>query len=361
MTMVKHRQPLMSYAELMLPLPAPKVLWLAPSAEAWRARYCSGSYTAKLPSLKTLLQDDSAVLCLPECVDAQIARSAYLHGLAAQIWEYTQQSVLLHDSSDPSSQLWSRLRQQKLSVSISMLESCCKCSCTRSRYHCLQRVDFSLEKAPAIACLLHQFLQMYLYVNLDTITRFAGKCGEEEAHRAYTHLQSWSQTKEARTAVCHAGQVLRAARAIPPHQNRGTDSFIVFHAIMVLWTFSMMMRDQAKRTGTTTPIRTHAAPSQSSPVVFLDDATSPNQRNIDAFIILNKGTPCLHIISAHAKVATEPADHHHEICNLRYPSQVMKTGVKLFDASHPDDNRETGPPLLKALCGLMEELGGLRQ
>jgi hypothetical protein len=361
MTMVKHRQPLISYAELMLPLPAPKLLWLAPSAETWRARHCSGFYAVKPPSLKQLLQNESAILCLPECVDAQIARSAYLHGLAAQIWEHTQQSVLLHDSSDPSSQLWSRLRQQKLSVYIPILESCRKFSYTQSRYHYLQRVDFSLEKAPAIACLLHQFLQMYLYVNLDTITRFAGKCGEEEAHRAYTHLQSWSQTKEARTAVCHAGQALRAARAIPPHQNRGTDSFIVFHTIMVLWTYSMMMRDRAKRTGTTTPTRAHAAPLESSPVVFLDDVMSSNQTTVDAFIILNKGTPCLHIISAHSNVVAEPADHHHEICNLRYPSQVMKTGVKLLDASHPDDDRETGPPLLKALCGLMEELGGLRQ
>jgi len=67
---------------------------------------------------------------------------------------------------------------------------------------------------------------MLLHANLDMITRFAGNCGEEEARRAYTLLQPWSQTKEARIAVSHAGQLLRAVRAIPPYQIRGQDSFI---------------------------------------------------------------------------------------------------------------------------------------
>ena len=46
--------------------------------------------------------------------------------------------------------------------------------------------------------------------------------------------------------------------------------------------------------------------------------------------------------------------------NPKYPSQVMKVGVKLLDSTHPDVDREHGPPLLRALCGLMEEFAGLR-
>lgn len=228
-----------------------------------------------------------------------------------------------------------------------------------NRYQCLQREDFRPGKSPAVTGLFHQFLQMYLHVNLDLITRFAGKCGESAANSAYTHLSPWSQTKEARVAICHAGQVVRAARSIPPYQARGPDSFMLYHAIMVLWTYSMMVRDRAKKTGTTTPM--HIQPgSPPSRVFYLDDATSENQSDVDSFILTDSGMPCLRIISTHQSVVSESESPTlPDTCNLRYPSQVMKVGVKLLDATHPDVDRETGPPLLRALCRLMEELGGL--
>ncbi|CAN9190210.1 unnamed protein product [Alternaria alternata] len=341
MTMAKYRPPLITYAELTLILPASKTLWLSPSAEIWRIRYLEMDIVASRPSLQTLLKDEAAILCLPADIDAQVARSSYLHGIAAQIWEYAQQSALMHESSDPSSQLWARSRQEKL-------------------YHYLQREDLLPGNSPAVTCLFHQFLQMYLHVNLDLITRFAGKCGESAANSAYTHLSPWSQTKEARIAICHAGQVVRAARHIPPYQIRGPDSFMLYHAIMVLWTYSMMMRDRAKKTGTTTPMRAQSS-SFLSKVIYLDDAASENQTSINSFILMNSGIPCLRIISTHQPVASESgvADRP-EICNLKYPSQVMEVGVRLLDTTHPDVDRETGPPLVRALCGLMEELGGLR-
>lgn len=201
---------------------------------------------------------------------------------------------------------------------------------------------------------------MFLHVNLDLITRFAGKCGESAANSAYVHLSPWSQTREARIAVSHAGQVVRAARQVPPYQIRGPDSFMLYHAIMVLWTYSMMVRDRAKKTGTTTPMRAQST-SPPSKTIYLDDATSDNQSDIDAFILMNSGIPCLHIISTHHSDAPKSgAPGRFETCNLKYPSQVMNVGVKLLDATHPDVDRETGPPLMRALCGLMEELGGLR-
>ncbi|KAH6629612.1 C2H2 type zinc finger domain-containing protein [Boeremia exigua] len=337
MTMVKHRPPLISYGELTLALPASKTLWLAPTAELWRTRYLEMDISPNPISLRSLLKDDAAILCLPLEIDSQVARSSYLHGIAAQIWEHAQQSVLLHESSDPSLQLWARSRQQRL-------------------YQCLKRDDFLPGRSPAVTCVFHQFLQMYLHVDLDLITRFAGKCGESAANSAYTHLSPWSQTKEARIAICHAGQVVRAARHIPPYQIRGPDSFMLYHAIMVLWTYSMMVRDRAKKTGTTTPLRAQPG-SPPAKIVYLDDAAGDAQSDLDAFILANSGVPCLHIISSHASESGTPTRP--EICNLRYPSQVMKVGVKLLDATHPDVDRETGPPLMRALCGLMEELGGL--
>ena len=122
----------------------------------------------------------------------------------------------------------------------------------------------------------------------------------------------------------------------------------------------MMVRDRAKKSGTTTPLRAHKTSSPGE-VIYLDDATQENQSDVDAFILMNSGTPCLHIISTHQSVTIESGSTNRpETCNLHNPPQVMKVGVALLDATHPDVDRETGPPLMKALCGLMEELGGLR-
>ena len=162
--------------------------------------------------------------------------------------------------------------------------------------------------------------------------------------------------------TAHAGQVIQAARAIPPYQNRGQDSFIIYHSIMVLWTYSMMISDHARKTGFNTPIQSHSAatPDQSD-FVFLDEARSSNQAVVDAFVMMNTGAPCLRIPSRtpQAQLA-EGGTAKSDICNLKYPWQVMEAGVALLDGTHPDVDRETGPPLIRALCGLMEELGGLR-
>ncbi|PVH98847.1 C2H2 type zinc finger domain-containing protein [Periconia macrospinosa] len=341
MTQVKSRNPLTSYAELTLPLPASRALWLAPSAEAWRTRLLNTETKDASTSLRTLLQDDSAVKCLPPSIDIPIARSAYLHGLAAQIWEHSKQSALFENGTDASSQLWLQSRQQKLE-------------------QCLQNTDFTIENSPAIACVFHQFLKVSLNVDLDTITRFAGKCGEEEAHHAYTQLQTWSSSKKARTAVWHAGQLLRSARSIPPYQIRGADSFMIYHAVMVIWTYSMMLRDRAIKTGLNTPAHANveAVQKEKTPIIFLDDQPDSNQETANAFILTGSGVPCLRIVSDHSQSLGSP--ERHEICSVKIPSQVMRVGVKLLEACHPNVPREKGPPLSQALCRLMEELGGLR-
>ena len=182
MTLINHRQPLISCAELTLPLPASEMLWLAKSAVTWKARILNSSPPTVRPSMRTILQNEESISCLGANLDLQIARSAHIHGLASQVWDQCQQTVLLQASSDPSSQLWSRSRQQKL-------------------YDSLRHTNLTLNDFSALTCAFHQFLQMFLHADLDAITRFAGKCGEGAAHRAYIALQPWSKTKEARTAI----------------------------------------------------------------------------------------------------------------------------------------------------------------
>ena len=131
---------------------------------------------------------------------------------------------------------------------------------------------------------------------------------------------------------------------------------------MVLWTYSMIISDHERKTGFNTPIRPNSVATPDQPVlVFLDDARSDNQAAVDTFVMMNTGTPCLTIPSKTGPTqAGEGVAASTNICNLKYPWQVMEAGVALLDRTHPDVDRETGPPLLRALCGLMEELGGLR-
>jgi hypothetical protein len=201
---------------------------------------------------------------------------------------------------------------------------------------------------------------MYVHANLDTITRFAGRCGEEEAHRAYTHLQLWSVTKEARIAICHAGQVLGYARMIRPYQFRGPDSFIVYYAIMLLWTYSMMWRDRAGKTVAPDDIAATEYHESVGTIVFLDDISTERNAHTDAFISTNRGTPSLHMIAVHhALVNRGESSVPGAVCDLRYPSQVMEVGMSLLRAAHPGVQLKDGPPLLRALSSLMEELGKL--
>lgn len=124
----------------------------------------------------------------------------------------------------------------------------------------------------------------------------------------------------------------------------------------------MMISDHARKTGLNTPIQPESAaiPNKQA-LVFLDDARSSNQAAVDAFVMMDTGTPCLRILSGTAS-AQRPGvgAAKMEVCNLKHPGQIMKAGVRLLDGTHPDADRETRPPLLRALCGLMKGLGGLR-
>ena len=108
----------------------------------------------------------------------------HLYGVSAQTWEYNQQAALIGPNSDddPSLRLWLQSRHQSL-------------------YGRLKSMMESLRTSQATTCVNHEYQMMSLHVNVDTVMRFAGKCGEVEAHIAYQDLRLWSGEKSARTAV----------------------------------------------------------------------------------------------------------------------------------------------------------------
>jgi hypothetical protein len=152
----------------------------------------------------------------------------------------------------------------------------------------------------------------------------------------------------------YAGQLLRTAKAIPPFQLRGGDAFITYHALMVLWSYGMMLRDTARRTGTNTPVRGGSSREQplartalqlaAEPNVFLDDA---NNSQTEAFLYMGKGKPSLRFPDG-------------QCCELRHPASVLALGSKLLQGNCPGESRGRLPQMIETLCNLLDELGSLK-
>jgi hypothetical protein len=153
----------------------------------------------------------------------------------------------------------------------------------------------------------------------------------------------------------HAGQLLRAAKAVPPFQIRGADAFVTYHALMVLWVYGMMLRDTARRTGTNTPVRGNNNKGQlptrpalqlaAEANVFLDDAL--NNPQMEGFLYMGKGRPTLRYPDG-------------RICELRNPASVLSLGSKLLENNCPGESRGRLPAMIESLCNLLDELGALK-
>lgn len=144
---------------------------------------------------------------------------------------------------------------------------------------------------------------------------------------------------------------------IRPYQFRGPDSFMVYYAIMVLWTYSMLLRERADKA--VTPDEAGSSGTSGS-MVFLDSPNSTKDALRDAFVSANRGVPSLRIMTKHPLLSKEVDPYiSARVCDLRVPSQVMEVGTNLFRAAHPGVLTNNGPPLLRALSSLMQELGKL--
>ncbi|KAL4748571.1 hypothetical protein BDW72DRAFT_205537 [Aspergillus terricola var. indicus] len=323
-----NRPALTSYAEFTVPFPSARDLWLAPTAAAWKelleTKY-SHAVSSNL-SLRDLLSDLSILNDLPVNIDRGVVNSALLHGLMSQVWAFRQQASLTNSLTNdrPVTRLWLQTRQDDLS-------------------QCLKTASKNIINAPPLATLFSEFAMMHLHVNLDSIQRFAGQFGEMEARREYPKLREWALTKEARTSIWHAGQVLRAARLVLPFQLRGFDSLAIYHAILVLWVFGLLWCGEKQRdNNNTSPTIGHP-----NPVVSLDGLET---ELIKAFINRSVGQPGLTLHFAGGNSAV--------FCPLTSPRLVMDVGRQVYE-----DNCQGAtdylPPLVENLRNLIRELGSL--
>ena len=114
----------------------------------------------------------------------------------------------------------------------------------------------------------------------------------------------------------------------------------------------MMLRDTARRTGASTPVRggnkaqfpARLSQSITESNIFLDDINSPQT---ESFIYMGKGRPSLRFL-----------DGQH--CELRNPAAVLSLGSNLLESNCPGESRGSLPQMIESLCNLLDELGGLK-
>lgn len=219
---------------------------------------------------------------------------------------------------------------------------------------------------------LAEFLMMFLHVSLDDIQRFAGKDGESGAREIVPAMRDWCYSKDARTAIWHAGQVLRAARAFRLAKLRGFHAVAVYFSALTLWVYGLIISDSGRESGFNTPMQNetllepeqrerrhevgvsvNSNPFIESAMVILDGDDAPEIRS---FIMFNQGQPSLRSTERRRPEQNEPRGG--DFFSLRYAKGVMMTAAAIIQTNYPQETACL-PPMVNNLLDLMKKLAEL--
>ena len=188
--------------------------------------------------------------------------------------------------------------------------------------------------------LIKELFMMNLHVSFEELQLFAGKEGSEEAQRVYPLLKTWFENRKARQAVWHAGQVIRAAVALPPNQVRDFIAVALYHASLAVWVYGMVSLGSS-RSRRNLAINSMNK-SSSDEVVYLDGEDTPEARR---FIAISRGTPAIHGLSA------QTDDRQGDAARLDNPKMVMEVVIAILTRN------SAGAPLIENLAQLVRDLG----
>lgn len=306
------KPPLISYAEMQLPLPHPDSIWNAPSANAWKAAYLGQPLNfAKRPSPADCL------LNLDHLSRYESASSTYLHMTWGMIWEYRQMATLTGRSQTAqTNSLILSSRHQEL-----------------TKYLEDFRVGSSVvsQASRLNATVLLELMLLHLNAPLDEIQLFAGIDGHDEARRAYPALKEWVDTSTARQGLWHAGQTLRACSSLSRGLLRNFYAIAAYHAGLVLWAYGFIKRENE-----------NSIPTPSND--FLVCLDGDNNLDVRRFVTLDRGMPAL-----------QGGDDRHSPVQVNNISGTMDAVTHILRANH-DAMEECCPPLVDNLVQLMEGL-----
>jgi hypothetical protein len=309
--------PLISYAELSLPLPCCPMLWSAPSAEQWRDIFCSQE-----SETQSRFQTRSMMECVMnmdlleshrELVDMNLSSTAVLQALWGLTWEYRQMSLLTGSatsSTPPRSWSAGLLMASRYQQLIEMLG-----------YY---KVAYGNETS-----LYWHSTLMHLHMSLEEIQLLAPGLEQSDTVGPIPHtLAAWSASKDGRTAVWHAAQIVREARGSRPQCIRDFAAVALYQATLALWAYGMAVGSLSK-----------ICTTQES--IWVDGEETDH---IQRFISVGRGQPMLHRESPECGFV-----------DLWDPTAVVAMTTRLLHDNHggPDAHE---PPLVECLIHALQKL-----
>ncbi|KAJ3528052.1 hypothetical protein NM208_g10393 [Fusarium decemcellulare] len=214
-------QPLISFSEFKTPMPESKDLWLAPNAEAWKALYLKKERPENRLSLLEYFRDSAEI---DDTYDVPFCRLIILCGIWGMVWQGLQTHAIL--GKPKHTDAVSNLRHQEILKAL-------KC-------FILHMPEEETHTQDASATLLYELVQMHLHMPFEEVELFAGKGDQNDARRALPLLLDWASSEEARKAIWHGGQVLRAAEQFAPAQIRAFYTIALYQANLALWAYAVV-------------------------------------------------------------------------------------------------------------------------
>ncbi|KAI6838071.1 hypothetical protein KC332_g6773 [Hortaea werneckii] len=281
---VNMKNALISPAQMQIPLPASRDMWLAPNAHAWRNIY----YGVKLPDANpeslTMLDffgNNVVIQQLGNMVDHRLCMLAACHGIGHEVWNFRQHArLLVHWKNQGRRDRWlaHQTQQRDLNDDLTTLQTHCELQSSSS-----QEALFTLE--------LHL---MTLHVDLEDVQTFSGKSGEEEARKVLPRIREWTDSAGARTALRHAGQIFLIARSFEKTKLRDFYAVAVYHAALTMWVYGMVASNSGLQSGEDASLNTssHLPPGgPRGPPRQQTALDGSDEKALKAFTLLGQGTP----------------------------------------------------------------------
>ncbi|KAL4981372.1 hypothetical protein BDW68DRAFT_192991 [Aspergillus falconensis] len=313
--------PLITYAEMSLPLPAPSHLWDASSASQWKEAYnvLSASITsnARIPTLGECVANLDLLESSRRIADICLACAAAMHSIWGLVWEFRQLSSLLAAGS----RYWDN---HLLMV---------------SRHGQLRRIldCFRMAHAGETPVQLH-LIMMHMHVSLEEVEILATSDDPSRAaasDQPASALQEWVAGEHSRHAVWHAGQVVRAIKFLPMQTLRDFTAIALYHAGLTLWAYGMVSLRTPRRDK-------RLMPGSLENNVWLD---GPETEDVHRYIVLQRGIPALHGPGSASKAVL-----------LGNPTAVLEMLIEVMQRNHHHEVFIQTPPLVANLVHLLERL-----
>ncbi|KAJ4009023.1 hypothetical protein NW752_008973 [Fusarium irregulare] len=325
-SMTALTNPVMSYAELTLPLPASKELWYAKTAKDWKHAYLrrEAGHVKRAPSVGDLIRDLNLLAENRHRLDVQLSAAVYLQAFWLLILEYRNLCSSCRTRS---------YTQDEYGGANSLLDA--------RRHQLLQDLQtfktttMNWPEITAQERLLLNQLMMGLHISMDDLQLFAGKEGDEQAHRAFPVLQQWVESIDSRAAIWHAGQVLRFAKLFPSAQLKNFYAVGVHHAALAIWTYGVI-----KRAGNGQGV------SSQQEKIYID---GPESMSIQRYITLGQGVPAIRGPNSR-NGASEAA--------IENPKACMEAIHEIMQANFGGANK-MAPAIVENLCVLIRQLGNV--